>query len=121
MLAKVGLLDANLRWCFDWDLWIRIGQRFPVHAVPYRFSSYRVYPESKTESGGAARLREMVRVSRKYGGLLNPELAWYSLKGLNLQLQVWAKRTLPRQIARPVMAFSREIEKLAIRLFWQYS
>lgn len=63
----IELPDVGLRWCMDWDLWMRIGGRFKVAYVDYVFANSRLYPETKTASGGMKRLREIAAAMRKYG------------------------------------------------------
>lgn len=60
-------LDDSLTWCMDWDLWIRIASRFKVAYVDYVFANSRIYPQTKTGSGGFKRFREIVSIMRKYG------------------------------------------------------
>jgi glycosyltransferase involved in cell wall biosynthesis len=62
-----GGLDAGLRYCLDYDLWIRLALRSPVRYVPEVLARARVYPETKTASGGLERLDEIERMIRRYG------------------------------------------------------
>ena len=41
-------LDESLTYFLDWDLWLRIGARWPILYVPEVWSTYRVHSESKT-------------------------------------------------------------------------
>lgn len=45
---EVGRLDAGLHYAMDYDLWIRIGSRFPCHYVPEFLATYRLHEASKT-------------------------------------------------------------------------
>jgi glycosyltransferase involved in cell wall biosynthesis len=67
-LEAVGFLDEGLSWCMDWDLWIRIGRRFPVRYLPRRLAQARVHPDSKTSRAGWPKLGEMRRVVRRHSG-----------------------------------------------------
>jgi len=67
VFASVGMLDLSLNWCLDWDLWIRIGSHFKVEHIDYVFANSRIYPQTKTGSGGFKRFREIVSIMRKYG------------------------------------------------------
>ncbi len=64
---KIPLLDTNLRWCMDWDLWIRIGSKFRVAYIDHVLANSRIYSKTKTGSGGIKRFQEIVSVIRKYG------------------------------------------------------
>lgn len=65
--AQVGRVDPSLRYCFDYDLWIRLAQRYPVRYLPERLAQVRVYAETKTASGGLARLDEIERMIARHG------------------------------------------------------
>ena len=44
----VGGLDGTLQFAMDYDLWIRIGRRFPCCHVPCLLATYRLHEASKT-------------------------------------------------------------------------
>lgn len=44
----VGGLDETLQFAMDFDLWIKIGKRFPCRYLPGYLSSYRLHDASKT-------------------------------------------------------------------------
>ena len=44
----VGGLDTTLQFAMDYDLWIRIGRRFPCRYLPRFLSTYRLHEASKT-------------------------------------------------------------------------
>ncbi len=69
---EIDMLDTELRWCMDWDLWIRIGGHFRVSYIDYVVANSRVYADTKTRSGGMDRLKEIVSVMRKYGSKKYP-------------------------------------------------
>jgi hypothetical protein len=64
----VGGLDCELHYVMDYDLWIRLGSRFPVKFLPRVLAQARVYAETKTSTGGLPRLEEMERMVRRNGG-----------------------------------------------------
>jgi glycosyltransferase involved in cell wall biosynthesis len=70
----VGGLDTGLRYCLDYDLWIRLALRYPVIHVPEILARVRVYAETKTASGGLERLDEIERMIRRYGRRTLPSL-----------------------------------------------
>ena len=65
-LEAVDYLDEGLTWCMDWDLWIRIGQRFPVRYLPRRLAQARLHRDTKTYRAGWSKLREMHRILRRH-------------------------------------------------------
>ncbi len=65
-LDAVGGLDAGLRWTLDWDLFIRIGMRFPVRTLPVEMGAIRIHPDAKTSTGGFQRLAEIERMLARH-------------------------------------------------------
>ena len=47
---QVGLFDPTLRSCEDWDLWLRLAQKFPVCLVPNILASYEYASSDKMTS-----------------------------------------------------------------------
>ena len=65
--VDVGGLDSSLHYCMDYDLWIKLALRYPVQYLPVMLARARLYPETKTASGGMERLDELERMIRRYG------------------------------------------------------
>jgi glycosyltransferase involved in cell wall biosynthesis len=67
---EAGGLDTNLHYVMDYDLWIRLGQRFAFRYLPEYLSTYRLHEESKTISPtvALANHREALETVRKYYG-----------------------------------------------------
>ena len=51
LLDEFGLLDETLNYAMDYDLWLRITQKYPIHYVAYPFSVYRFTDDSKSGTG----------------------------------------------------------------------
>jgi glycosyltransferase involved in cell wall biosynthesis len=49
-LEKVGMLDENLHFALDKDLWMRIGIKFRFGCVSRTLARFRLYPNGKTEA-----------------------------------------------------------------------
>jgi glycosyltransferase involved in cell wall biosynthesis len=73
-LAAVGYVDETLHWSMDWDLWIRIGQRFPVRYLPVLLATVRLHAQTKTYRAGFSKLREMHRIVRRHSRRRLPPL-----------------------------------------------
>jgi hypothetical protein len=73
-LATVGDVDETLQWSMDWDLWIRIGRRFPVRYLPVPLATVRLHAQTKTYRAGFAKLREMHRIVRRHSRRRFPPL-----------------------------------------------
>jgi len=63
----VGGLDADLHYCLDYDLWIKLALRYQVQYLPAVLAHARIYPTTKTASGGLKRLDEIEQMIRRYG------------------------------------------------------
>lgn len=68
----IDLLDENLHYGMDWDLWIRIGKKFRIDYIPEYLGNLREYSEAKTSSGGATRFNELVSLMRRHGTMRFP-------------------------------------------------
>jgi glycosyltransferase involved in cell wall biosynthesis len=71
---EVGGLNPSLHYSLDYDLWIKLALRYPVHYLPQELARARIYPETKTASGGLDRLDELERMIQPYGRRRLPAL-----------------------------------------------
>lgn len=65
-LFACGLLDEGLHWGLDWELWIRMGKRFPFIYLGDVLAASRIYSKTKTATGGYRRLWEIIRILRRH-------------------------------------------------------
>lgn len=63
----VGGLDRSLHWAMDWDLWLKLAERYPFVYLPREMASYRWLGSNKSAEGGFDRLKEVERVARRHG------------------------------------------------------
>ncbi|MBI5444815.1 MAG: glycosyltransferase [Deltaproteobacteria bacterium] len=66
-LFECGLLAEDLNWGLDWELWIRLGKRFPFCYTGQVLAASRIYGATKTATGGYRRLAEIVKILRRHG------------------------------------------------------
>ena len=68
VFEAAGGLDDSLHFAMDYDLWIRIGKRFPCRYLPRVLSSYRLHETSKTISDETlfANCEEALNLAMKY-------------------------------------------------------
>jgi glycosyltransferase involved in cell wall biosynthesis len=66
----VGPLDESLHLTMDYDLWLRIGKRYPVQHVDAIWAVQRVHDEAKTIRNYDDFWPERLTVSRRHGGRL---------------------------------------------------
>lgn len=107
----VGGLDERYHLAMDYDLWTRVGERFPVRRVDAVWAAERRHPGSKTSRHEAGFWAEDRRISRAHGGrLVSPMLIRrYAGNGKRAQL-------LGRAAAAAYMAKERRFRALMARL-----
>lgn len=71
-LNQVGYLDEALHYGMDWDIFIRIGMKFPICYIPEYLGCIRVYDETKSSAGGLVRARELHTILKKHTGMRLP-------------------------------------------------
>lgn len=64
--AQVAPIDESLTYAFDWDLFIRISQSFPLRCTEGVYSVYRHHAAHKTGTGGGRRREEVAEVVRRH-------------------------------------------------------
>ncbi|MBW2000440.1 MAG: glycosyltransferase family 2 protein [Deltaproteobacteria bacterium] len=98
LLGKVGLFDERLPACEDYDLWLRIGRRYPIHLV----RQYLVVREGGALDQLSARYRPMDRyriyslVKLIRSGVLASKQQEEALKELSRKCSIYAGGCLKR-------------------------
>ena len=49
-LNEVGLVDESMSMSMDWDLWLRLGSRYPALFCPEVYSFFRLWPNAKSST-----------------------------------------------------------------------
>jgi glycosyltransferase involved in cell wall biosynthesis len=60
-----GMLDESLRYCMDYDWWLRLRQHFQLHRIPNELAAYRLHGRSKSIAEQLQSRREVVEVTRR--------------------------------------------------------
>lgn len=68
---KVGPLSTDYRYIFDWEYWIRVSRHYDFVRLPNTLAGYRITGSNLTTIGGKYRLKEMLHLVWKSGGLIN--------------------------------------------------
>jgi glycosyltransferase involved in cell wall biosynthesis len=63
-----GGLDGNLRWSFDWDLWIRLAEISEPYAINANLAASREWGETLTANGGFRRAEELRLLAERHTG-----------------------------------------------------
>lgn len=106
-----GRVNEEFHLAMDYDLWTRIGEKFPVERVDAVWAAERRHPNSKTSQHADDFYREDRRISRAYGGrFVSPMLIWrYFGKGRRGQL-------LNRAAGAMYLVKERRFRRLAARM-----
>jgi hypothetical protein len=112
VFGEVGYLDENLHWGLDWDILIRIGQRYPLRYIPEYMGCLREYREAKSFSGGTRRFRELAQIMRRHGRLRYPP--GYTYYGLGTYGRI-VSETIERLTPRFLEGRSAQLQKLLAR------
>jgi len=106
VLDEVGYVDEDLHWGMDWDLYVRIGKRYPIEYIPEYMGCLREYATAKSFSGGGRRFRELAAIMRRHGGVRYPP--GYVTYGLDTYGRIWTdwiERLTPSFLERPSKVF----------------
>jgi glycosyltransferase involved in cell wall biosynthesis len=88
VLEKAGLLDENLHYCMDTDLWLRLSAYSNPMAVADLLAASREYGTTKSLSGSFKRIEELRQLAEKYTGMqMTPGVLCYFLDSLNNFIQ----------------------------------
>lgn len=66
VVKKIGSFDVKLRYCMDFDYWMRLAQRYPLHVLKNKFSQFRIHRNSKGGSQYMQQFAEEQQVTEKY-------------------------------------------------------
>jgi Glycosyl transferase family 2 len=67
-LHEAGPFDESLHYTFDWDMWMRLGRRFPAAMIDRMIAASREYASTKTASGGFRRTEEIRQLIQRHTG-----------------------------------------------------
>jgi glycosyltransferase involved in cell wall biosynthesis len=125
ILDRVGYLDEALHWSMDWDLFIRIGERYEIEYIPEYMGSIREYETAKSFAGGGKRFRELVSLMRRHSGVRYPPAYFcYGLDTYSSLCCDWLQRWTPALFDRPsrlVRGGLRGAADCAIRYIWRHA
>lgn len=79
---KVGGLDESLHYAMDWDLLLKLAKVGKVVAIPDHLANIRYYPETKTNTGGWKRMREIAGIARNHNGALDRNYLSFQIRDL---------------------------------------
>ncbi len=66
LFNDVGFLDTSLRYCLDYEFWLRVAQKYPLHYIPVPLAKERFHHQAKTTQASLRRIQEIEAVARRY-------------------------------------------------------
>lgn len=116
VLDEVGYLDETLHYTMDWDILIRIGKRYPLEYITDYLGCLREYPEAKSFSGGATRIRELHALLRRHTGRWMPPGS--VVYGLDTYHRIWCSQVarLLDPVCKPISGNLQRAIRLAAGL-----
>ncbi|MEX0602815.1 MAG: glycosyltransferase family 2 protein [Bacteroidota bacterium] len=82
VLDEIGFLDERLHLVMDFDFFLRLAMRYPLHYLNRNLSYFRVHGESKSLSQRRRQLLEIRSVYRKHGIGMNTAIARFYVRQL---------------------------------------
>lgn len=78
-IQDFGMLNESLTYTMDWEFVLRINKKYKIKYIDSLLSAQRVYDQTKTSTGGWARLREIAMVGQAYNGKTDRNFLLYKL------------------------------------------
>jgi glycosyltransferase involved in cell wall biosynthesis len=95
---EVGPLDPSFYFAMDYDLWVRLSARAPIHYVAQMWANFRLHSGGKTIVADDRCWPEMIRVHRRDGGgWLSVITIKYMIRRIVAPLLNWRRRLQMRQ------------------------
>lgn len=98
---EVGPLDPSFYFAMDYDLWVRLAARAPIHYTPQTWANFRLHSSGKTIAADDRCWPEMIRIHHRDGGnWLSVIVAKYYVRKVVAPLLNWRRRLQMRQYSR---------------------
>jgi glycosyltransferase involved in cell wall biosynthesis len=111
-LEQVDLLDADLHYGFDTDLWIRLSALGRPHPIRKHLAASREYGKTKTSTGSFARAEELRRIAERHADVAaTPGSIAYYLDTLH-RLAVSRPDVFPAEYLASIEAFWSDSARL---------
>jgi hypothetical protein len=104
-LKQPDMLDSQLHYGLDTDLWLRLSALAEPQAIPAFLAASREYKATKTASGSFERIEELRRLAAQYAGQpITPGVICYFLDALSRHIGV-DTATFPPAYRRAILRF----------------
>lgn len=79
-LDIVGKFDLGLTSAEDWDMWLRISERFPVLGIEEPLAHYRIYPGSMSTNAARMQANRFAVIAKHFGPSDDAPDSWSEAK-----------------------------------------
>ncbi len=66
LIKKIGFFDESLRYCMDYDFWMRAIKKYSLHVIDYHLSLFRIHKDSKGGAEYTKQFEEEHEITKKY-------------------------------------------------------
>lgn len=66
IVERFGVLDERLRYCMDYEYWLRIGRKKPFYYLKQKLAGSRLYKETKTLGSAVAVHKEILHMFKDH-------------------------------------------------------
>ena len=87
ILDRLGLLDAGLKYCMDYEYWLRLGAEVPFVRMKNKLAGSRMYGENKT-------LGERIAVHREINSMLKKRVGTVPDKWIYNYAHAWVDQII---------------------------
>lgn len=114
VVDKYGFLDTQLRYCMDYEYWLRIGKDKPFCYIQKKLAGSRLYPETKTLGSRVAVHLEIIEMFKNKFGSVSSKWIY------NYAHAVLEKENLKKEIPEQNMRFVKQLIWFSIGCFLRY-
>lgn len=112
LFEKVGLFNESLPACEDYDLWLRVSCRYPIHLIPDPLIIKRGgHPDQLSKSPGLDKYRIQSLVNLLESDWLSPEQTVAAVKVLKEKSAIFAKGCQQRGREKEALYYARLAER----------
>jgi glycosyltransferase involved in cell wall biosynthesis len=105
-VSQVGGWDTSVRYPIDFELWLRLLDRFGSQYVQVPLCSVRIHSESQSIAHPIPMMIELDRIRRRHGGKCVTEAVYRELRSI---VSCWIKQK--QEYSAPIAAFDQKNDK----------
>jgi len=122
-VERAGYLDESLRYCMDYDLWIRLARAGKILShTPHYLASTRLHADAKTLDQRGQAHAEILRVTHRHFGRVAPSLVFgyaHAVLGLqNREASIPDRLSLIGISLATFLRYNRRVPRSAWPVWW---